>query len=118
MRARAAYIFDSDGSLIAILQSPEPYPGAQFGFSVAVSEDIVAVGEPFADVEGESKAGMVHIYGLGEPVVVEQVDEGEPVVEEEVEETKSGGGIPGFPLESIVIGILLVMAIWLIRMRR
>jgi len=60
-----AYIYDSDGSLVAILQSPEPYPGAQFGWSVAVSEDIAAVGEPFASVEGMYKAGMVHIFQLG-----------------------------------------------------
>jgi hypothetical protein len=60
-----AYIFDSDGSLTAVLQSPEPYPGAEFGRSVAVSEDIVVVGEPFANVEGKSKAGVVHIFQAG-----------------------------------------------------
>ena len=60
-----AYIFDSDGALVAILQSPEPYPGAQFGFSVAVSEDIAVVGEIGANVEGKSKAGMVHIFQAG-----------------------------------------------------
>ena len=58
---------------------------------------------------------MVHIYGLGEPAVVEQVDEGEPVVEEEVEETKRGGGIPGFPLESIILGVIAVIILWRIR---
>ena len=60
-----AYIFDSDGSLMAILQSPEPYPGAQFGFSVSVSEDIAVVGEISANVEGKTKAGMVHIFQAG-----------------------------------------------------
>jgi len=61
----SAYIFDSDGNLLAILQSPEPYPGAMFGYSVDVSEDIVAVGERYTTVEGESKAGKVHIFQAG-----------------------------------------------------
>ena len=59
------YIFDSDGNLIANLQSPEPYPGAEFGFSVAISEDIVVIGEPQADVEGKGKAGRVYIFQAG-----------------------------------------------------
>jgi len=59
------YIFDSDGGLIAILQSPEPYPGVEFGYSVAVSEDIVAVGELDANVEGTDMAGRVYIFQAG-----------------------------------------------------
>jgi hypothetical protein len=37
------------------------------------------------------------------------------VVEEEVEETKRGGGIPGFPLESIILGVIAVIILWRIR---
>ena len=57
-----AYLFDSDGDLLATLQSPEPQVGAFFGLSVAVSGDIVVVGEYLAEVEGNSKAGRAHIF--------------------------------------------------------
>jgi hypothetical protein len=61
-QAGKAYIFDSDGDLLATLQSPEPQYDARFGTSVAVSGDIVVVGERYAEVEGLSKAGRAHIF--------------------------------------------------------
>ena len=61
-QAGKAYIFDSDGDLLATLQSPEPQYNAIFGFRVAVSGDIVVVGEYYAEVEGHSKAGRAHIF--------------------------------------------------------
>ena len=116
-----AYIFDSDGNLLAILQSPEPYLGAMFGYSVDVSEDTVAVGERYATVEGESKAGLVHVFGLGEPAAEQPAPEEETTETETEPETESekGGGIPGFPLESIVISIVLAVSIlWLLQRQR
>lgn len=62
VQAGKAYIFDSDGDLLATLQSPEPQYDAIFGRSVAVSGDIVVVGEYYAEVEGFSKAGRAHIF--------------------------------------------------------
>jgi hypothetical protein len=59
------HIFDSDGNLIATLYSPEPFPGGEFGFSVAKSEDVIVVGEPGAEVEGKGKAGRVYIFQAG-----------------------------------------------------
>jgi len=61
-QAGKAYIFDSDGDLLATLQSPEPQYNAIFSRSVAVSGDIVVVGEYYAEVEGLSKAGRAHIF--------------------------------------------------------
>jgi predicted NAD-dependent protein-ADP-ribosyltransferase YbiA (DUF1768 family) len=61
-QAGKAHIFDSDGDLLATLQSPEPQFNAIFGRSVAVSGDIVVVGEYWAEVEGNSKAGRAHIF--------------------------------------------------------
>jgi len=61
-QAGKAYIFDSDGDLLATLQSPEPQYNAIFGRSVAVSGDIVVVGEYYAEVEGLGKAGRAHIF--------------------------------------------------------
>ena len=114
-----AYVFDLEGNLLTSLIAPEPEIGAQFGARLETDGEIVIVGEFMASVNGLSKRGKVHIYGLGEPAVVEPVDEGEPVVEEEVEETKSGGGIPGFPYESIIISIVLaVIILWLQQRQR
>jgi predicted NAD-dependent protein-ADP-ribosyltransferase YbiA (DUF1768 family) len=62
VQAGKAYIFDSNGDLLATLQSPEPQYDAAFGRSVAVSGDIVVVGERYAEVEGQSKAGRAHIF--------------------------------------------------------
>jgi hypothetical protein len=112
-----AYVFDLEGNLLSTLASPDPTVGAQFGYEVATDGEIVVVTEVEATVDDVSKAGKVHIFGLGEPAVVEPVVE-EPVVEEDAEETTSGGGIPGFPLESVVIGILVVMVFWSLQKRR
>jgi len=62
VRAGKAYIFDSDGDLLVTLQSPEPQYNARFSSSIAVSGDIVVVGECWAEVDGHSKAGRAHIF--------------------------------------------------------
>ncbi len=82
------------------------------GEIVMEAGEVVVVAEVEASVDSPSKKGKVHIFGLGEPAAVE------PMVDEKPDEPESWGGFPGFPLESIVIGILLVMAIWLMRLRR
>lgn len=113
-----SYVYDLEGNHIASLIAPEPEVGAQFGWRVDTDGEIVIVAEVGASVNGLSRRGKVHVYGLGEPADVEQVVE-DPVVEEETDETKSGGGIPGFPYESIVIGmILVVLVLWLIQKQR
>jgi hypothetical protein len=61
-QAGKAYIFDSDGDLLATLQSPDPQYNAGFSRSVAVSGDIVVVGEYYAEVNGQSKAGRAHVF--------------------------------------------------------
>jgi hypothetical protein len=97
-----AHVFDLEGNLISTLVSPEPGIGAQFGWRV--DTDL-------------AKAGKVHIFGLGEPVAEPVVEE--PVVEEEAEEPKSGGGIPGFPYESILLGVVsVILVLWFIQRRR
>ncbi len=39
-----------------------PERGDQFGYSLAATEDYLAIGVPFEDVEGRSNAGLVHTY--------------------------------------------------------
>jgi len=50
--------------ITATILSPDPQYSGIIGCSVAVSGDIVVVGEYWADVEGNSKAGKAHVYDL------------------------------------------------------
>jgi len=114
-----AYVFDLDGTLLATHQSPIPGAAAYFGNSVAVNGDTIAVGEPNAKVDGILKAGKVHIYAPGPPVE-------EPATVEEPVETSSGSntqpekkGIPGFPYESILLGVVsAILVLWSIQRKR
>ncbi len=60
--AGKAYIFDLDGNLKTTLHSPTPQRQGQFGWWVAISGDIVVIGEFMAEVEGTYYAGKVHIF--------------------------------------------------------
>jgi hypothetical protein len=119
MNEGKVYVYDLEGNPLTTLVSPEPTIAAQFGFRVESDGEFIVVSELEATAGGVSKAGRVHIFGLGEPAVVEPVDEGEPVVEEDAEETQSGGGIPGFPYESLLVGVVsAVLVLWSIQRRR
>jgi len=65
MNEGRAYVFDLDGNLLATLHSPTPGVAASFGYSVATNGEIVVVGEHYAEVDGEIKAGRVHIFQAG-----------------------------------------------------
>ncbi|WP_455278128.1 hypothetical protein, partial [[Eubacterium] cellulosolvens] len=54
-----AYIFDSNGDLKEILQSPSPLTLGDFGWAVAISRDTIVVGEPNVDPTG---LGNAHIF--------------------------------------------------------
>jgi len=115
----AAYVFDLEGNLVNSLVSPEPSVGAQFGTRVAVDGEIVVVSEVEATVDGVSKAGKVYVFGLGEPVTEQPTQEDEIIDTESESESEKSGGIPGFPLESVVISLALaVLGIWFIRKQR
>jgi len=117
-----AYVFDLDGNLLATLQAPTPGAAAGFGHSVAVSGDTIVVGEPNAIVDGKVKAGRAYIFGPGPGAKPEA--ETEPVSAQEeakpaAEEKKPSGGIPGFPYESIITGLVIgAFVLWLLQRRR
>jgi len=119
MNEGKAHVFDLDGNLIATLVSPEPAVAALFGSSVETDGEIIVVGETNVEAGGESKAGKVHVFELGEEP--EQPDPEEPPDPEPEPDSESrrSGGIPGFPLESIASSIVLaVIVLWLIRRQR
>ena len=57
-----AYIFTTEGTLLASLLSPTPDVNSRFGGSVAVSGDIVIVGEQNHKVEDILDAGLAHVF--------------------------------------------------------
>lgn len=63
IRAGRVYVYDMNGELLYILEPPEPIDGGLYGFSVAVNDEYIAVGEPRANGV-ELLEGAVHIYDL------------------------------------------------------
>jgi len=60
-----AYLIDlMTGQIIRTINSPTPVSTSQFGFSVAISNDFIAIGAPFDDVPGVTDAGAVYVYDL------------------------------------------------------
>jgi len=117
-----AYVFDLDGTLLAALKAPTPGINAQFGYSVATDGEIVAVGEPSVEVDGESSAGKVYVFAPGPGAEPEAEQEPVSVQEEakpEAEEDKPGFVIPGFPHASITLGLVIgAFVLWLIQRKQ
>lgn len=114
------YIFDADGNLLKTIQAPTPQMNALFGVSVAVSGDVVVVGEEWAAVEGENKAGRAYIFGGTPQSTPESELETTPTTTEAEQESKPSGrgGIPGFPYESVILGFVFGgITIWLLQKR-
>lgn len=115
------YVFDLSGNLLDTIVSPEPETGSQFGFNVFTDGDLIVVSEVGATVEGVSKAGKIHIFRLGELAIEEPKPEEESNEAESESETESekSGGIPGFPVDSVVVGLVFaVLMLWLIQRTR
>ena len=60
--AGKAYVFDSEGTFLTTLQSPDPMSQGAFGKGVAISRDNILVAEIGGIVEGLLNAGSVHVY--------------------------------------------------------
>ncbi len=111
LREGKVYVFNIDGTLLQTLTAPEPTPRAAFGYAIDIQDDILVISEVWATVEGQTACGRIHVYKLGAPIVTgESVEEGTTVVSETVTPEPSGG-IPGYPLWSVVAAILLVTLI-------
>jgi hypothetical protein len=103
------HLYGLDGSFITSLKAPQPTANAEFGSFVAVSGETIAVGDR-STVMGEYKAGRVHIFKLGPPV--EQPGPTGQVTPTPQETPRPGEGeIPGFPIWSIVIAIVIISLI-------
>jgi hypothetical protein len=93
------YVFDREGNLLSTIHSPEP-TGGDFGAGIYFIGDLLAVVDA-ATVLDQTQAGRVYLF---------QESEAEPSPTPTPEPTpKPQGGIPGFPLESVVAGLVLVI---------
>lgn len=70
--AGAVHVFNSSGLLVDSLLSTAPHSGENFGSSVAISGNLVAVGAPHHDIPGFDKTGAVTLFDLGggSPLVI------------------------------------------------
>jgi len=121
MNEGKSYVFDLEGNLLDTLVSPAPEVNAMFGWQVVTDGEIIVVADVQHSADGFSQAGKVHVFEWGEPAAEQ------PAPEEETTETESepesdsekSGGIPGFPLESIVTSVVLaVIVLWVIQSKR
>ena len=120
MNEGKAYVFDLEGDLISTLISPAPFPGNQFGYSVETDGEIIVVCEADVEAGGESKAGKVHVFGLGAPAVETPVETTVETTETVSEpDDKESSGIPGFPIESVVASVIIALiALWIMKNKR
>ncbi len=66
-RAGAAYLFDTNGMLLATFANPTPEPSDRFGFAVApLGRDLFLIGAD-SDNAGAPGAGSVYLYAVPAP---------------------------------------------------
>jgi ELWxxDGT repeat protein len=79
----SAYLFDATtGNLLDTLSNRTPDASDEFGYSVAISGELVLVGAPKDDTAGENQ-GIAHVFTLGPPPFVvglssDSVNENQP----------------------------------------
>jgi hypothetical protein len=102
-----AYVFNVDGTLIQSLTAPEPSYQAYFGLDVDIQDDTIVVGECWAEVDGHPNSGRIHVYQLGAPVKAQDPGEEETPQVSDEPDSEPSGWIPGFPVLSIGVALLL-----------
>ena len=106
-----AYVFNIDGTLLQTLTAPEPTPRGAFGRTVDIQDDIIVVCEVWAEVDGHSESGKFHVFKLGAPVEVQEPVEETTTETEDEPDIDDNGWIPGYPVWSIGLALLLVSII-------
>jgi len=103
-----AHVFDTEGNHLSTLISPSPSRKALYGLSVNIEDDIIVIGEPWATINGEEKAGKVYVYTWGTPETdTPEVVETPTVSEPETTSDDTDGGIPGFPVNAIASSLII-----------
>ena len=105
-----AYVFDVDGALLQNLTAPDPFPRAAFGIFLDIQGDMIVVGESWAGSGELGQTGRVHVFKLGASVEVQEPVE-EVTSHQPEADSEPSGGIPGYPVWSIGIALLLVSII-------
>jgi hypothetical protein len=100
------HVYGVDGELVQTLTAPSPTPRGAFGWYIDAEGDMLVISEVWAEVEGSDDCGKVYLYKLGAPVEVQEPLE-EITNEVEEAEIEPSRGIPGFPLLSILVALVV-----------
>ena len=103
-------MFDVDGTLLQNLTAVHPNLRGAFGYEVEIDGEYIVVGEPWAPSGDLGQVGLVHLFKLGLPVEVQEPVE-EVTSHQPEADSEPSGGIPGYPVWSIGIALLLVSII-------
>ena len=76
-----------------------------------MEDDIIVVGESWAEVDGQPDCGRLHVFKMGPEEAQGSVEEGSTVVSETETDSEPGGGISGYPLWSVGVAILVISLI-------
>ncbi|HYA58417.1 MAG TPA: hypothetical protein VEH57_08185 [Thermoplasmata archaeon] len=77
MHQGRVYVFnDSPLALYREWTTPAPSANAYFGFSVALSGNLVAIGAPYATVGADTSAGQAFVYNIATGALVTTVESG------------------------------------------
>jgi len=102
------YVFnESTLSLYRTWTTPTPTAGANFGFSVSISGNLVAVGAPGVTVGGDANAGAAYVFSVSTGAQVTSMASGSPAVGGEFGSSISINGaltLVGAPGESVGAG--------------
>ncbi len=102
-----AYVFNINGTLLQNLTPPHPSRKGSYGSDVEIQNDIIIVSESSAEVDGHPNSGRIQVYQLGVPIKAQDSGEEETPQVSNVPDSEPSGGIPGFPVWSMGVAILL-----------
>eukprot|EP00594_Rhizosolenia_setigera_P016967 CAMPEP_0178953806 /NCGR_PEP_ID=MMETSP0789-20121207/8628_1 /TAXON_ID=3005 /ORGANISM="Rhizosolenia setigera, Strain CCMP 1694" /LENGTH=474 /DNA_ID=CAMNT_0020635115 /DNA_START=129 /DNA_END=1553 /DNA_ORIENTATION=- len=72
--SNAAWLYDTTGALVKTLDSPGVTGDAQFGFSVAITDEKVVVGAVYDEADdGTVNTGSVYIYSANDGELIEKI---------------------------------------------
>lgn len=94
-----AYVFKTDGEFIVELNSPDPSIKGLFGESISTDGESIIV--------SETGSGKVYVFTRGTTdITITETETEAP--EPEIEATKTNGGVPGYPIIALMIGLTII----------
>jgi hypothetical protein len=104
MNQGMVYVYDLEGNPITTIVSPEPEIGAEFGWGVETDGELILVSHIEASSGGVGKTGRVEIFAPG--TIADDPPSDDEVSDTDDTSSSESRVIPGFPYESIILGIV------------